>query len=215
MVPDPLLLWIATGAIACGLLVWSEARSWSPGIWIFKPLAATAFVAVALAAGALDTSYGRWLLLGLFLCWGGDLLLIPKQRETTFLAGIGSFLLGHLAYGVAFASLGLSGTALGIAFAGVAGLGALVLRWLRPHLDGVFVVAVPLYVLVIGGMLVTAIAAAAAGATPAIAIGAAAFAVSDLFVARDRLIAPSFANAGYGLPLYFGAQLLLAATAGA
>jgi len=40
--------------------------------------------------------------------------------------------------------------------------------------------------------------------------GAVTFYVSDLSVARDRFLAPGFVNRLWGLPLYYGAQLLLA-----
>jgi hypothetical protein len=47
-----------------------------------------------------------------------------------------------------------------------------------------------------------------------ILLGAGLFYVSDLAVARDRFIAPGFANAAWGLPLYYGGQLVLALTLG-
>jgi hypothetical protein len=37
---------------------------------------------------------------------------------------------------------------------------------------------------------------------------AVAFYLSDLAVARDRFVAPGFRNRLWGLPLYYGAQLL-------
>ena len=42
--------------------------------------------------------------------------------------------------------------------------------------------------------------------------GALAFAISDLAVARERFVTPSFVNGAWGLPLYFAAQLTLAGT---
>lgn len=44
------------------------------------------------------------------------------------------------------------------------------------------------------------------------AVGAALFAASDIFVARDRFAAPGWRNRAAGLPLYYGAQLVLAGT---
>lgn len=205
--------WILACAFCCAGVLVCEWRGLPRGVWLFKPLAAAAFLAAALAAGALDSGYGRILLVGLALCWLGDVLLIPDDSEPAFLAGLGSFLLGHVAYGVAFATLGVDLVWLGASAVGVAGLGAVVLRWLGPHLEGVFRVAVPAYVLVIGSMLVASLAAVGAGATPACAVGAAAFAVSDVSVARDRLVTPTSANGAWGLPLYFAAQLVLAGTA--
>ena len=47
---------------------------------------------------------------------------------------------------------------------------------------------------------------------PWIAGGALAFYLSDLSVARDRFVRPAFVNRAWGLPLYYGAQFVLAAT---
>jgi hypothetical protein len=38
------------------------------------------------------------------------------------------------------------------------------------------------------------------------------FYASDLSVARDRFVVFRFSNRAWGLPLYFGAQLILAST---
>ncbi|MEE4661718.1 MAG: lysoplasmalogenase family protein, partial [Halieaceae bacterium] len=106
-----MILLLATAAlVAVAALLLTEARY--PQLeWLFKPLAALCFVALALNLDALDTVYGRWLLAGLLLCLLGDVLLIAKS-DAAFLAGLASFLLGHLLYGVAFLTLPLNPTAL-------------------------------------------------------------------------------------------------------
>jgi uncharacterized membrane protein YhhN len=43
-----------------------------------------------------------------------------------------------------------------------------------------------------------------------VTLGAVLFYLSDLAVARDRFVAPAFVNRLVGLPLYYGAQVLLA-----
>jgi uncharacterized membrane protein YhhN len=209
---ESLTIWVLLCVLCCGLLLWSEGRGQRAGVWLFKPLASTGFVATAVAAGGLESSYGRWILAGLVLCWLGDVLLIPERSEGSFLAGIASFLLGHVAYTIGFATLGLALTTLLVSGLVLAALGLLALRWLGDHLRGVFVVAVPVYVVVIGSMAATSLATVSAGGAATIAVGALLFAVSDLFVARDRFVAPGFANAAWGLPLYYGAQLVLATT---
>ena len=40
--------------------------------------------------------------------------------------------------------------------------------------------------------------------------GAWGFAISDLAVARDQFVTPGYQNRLWGLPLYFGSQMLLA-----
>ena len=70
------------------------------------------------------------------------------------------------------------------------------------------------YIGVISLMVATSIGAVAAGAPIVLAVGAIVFALSDLFVARERFVQKGFVNSALGLPAYFGAQLLLAASVG-
>ena len=89
-----------------------------------------------------------------------------------------------------------------------------VLRWLWPHVERPMRVPVVAYVLVITTMVALAAGAASEHQSWALLVGAVAFYLSDLSVARDRFVAPGFANRVWGLPLYFFAQLLLASQAG-
>lgn len=203
-------VWICLGAVAA-LLV-AEGRGSAALAWLAKPLAALAFIAAALTWGALDSGYGRWILLGLALSAVGDVLLIPTERERWFLAGIGAFLLGHVAYVFAFATLPLHVAALAAAALGMALFAAVVLIWLLPYAGADFRRPVAAYVAVISAMVAMAASAMVAGAHFSVLIGAVAFAVSDLSVARDRFVAPGFVNRLWGLPLYFAAQLVLAYT---
>jgi uncharacterized membrane protein YhhN len=179
-----------------------------------KMAAASSFVALALARNALDSEYGLVVLAGLVLCWIGDACLLPAGRSRAFLAGIAAFLLGHVAYAVAFARLGLDGPGLAVGVALVAVFAVVTLRWLWPHLPADFRWPVVAYLVVISAMVATAIGSARAGAPWTLAAGAVVFAFSDLFVARDRFVREGFLNAAIGLPAYFGAQLLIAASVG-
>ena len=58
----------------------------------------------SLSHGALSSAYGTTLLTGLALCMLGDILLIPHHKMS-FLGGIGAFLLGHVAFALAFFAL--------------------------------------------------------------------------------------------------------------
>jgi uncharacterized membrane protein YhhN len=202
---------LACVAAVIGLLV-AEQRNSRLGIWIAKPLAASAYVWSALAWGALQSSYGRWLLVGLICCWWGDLLLVPRHHRRAFRAGILAFLLGHVAYVIAFSQHRIDhwGLALGVGLALV--LAGFVARWLGPKLPTAFRKLVWAYVAVISGMLIAAFGAAMGSGPAGIAIGAVLFAVSDLTVARDRFVSHAFVNRLLGLPLYFAAQLVLART---
>ena len=194
-----------------GLLI-AERAGWTRGKWLFKPLAAAAYVWAALAWGALESTYGRWILLGLALCLLGDVLLIPKRRKSWFRAGILAFLAGHLAYITAFLHLpiGFLGLTLGNLMA--AALAWLVWAWLGPKLPTDYRRLVAVYVIVICAMLVAAFAATDGAGLWTIAIGATMFALSDVSVARDRFVAQEFVNRAWGLPFYFAAQLILAST---
>jgi len=191
----------------------AERRGLEGVQWIAKPVASWGFVAAALSLGALDTPYGCWLLAGLALSFAGDVLLIPKKTTVAFLLGLASFLLAHAAYTVAFLLRGpVDATSFLIAFPLVA-LGLGVLKRLWPRLSPKFRVAVPLYMVAITIMLVCAFAATLPTGRPvALWLGAALFYVSDLAVARNRFVAPGFANRAWGLPAYYAGQLLLAWT---
>lgn len=190
-------------------LLVAERRDSQAGRAVVKPLASAGFVAAALAQGATESSYGQALLVALVLSWLGDVLLIPRSRRV-FRAGILAFLLGHIAFVAAFVGRGvdlrLAGAALAVALMAAAVVG----RWLLPHVPPEMKPAVIAYIAVISIMVASALGTGRA----AIALGAVAFYLSDLSVARDRFVAPGFANRVWGLPLYYGAQLVLAATAG-
>ena len=68
------------------------------------------------------------------------------------------------------------------------------------------------YLIVISCMIVCAASAVAAGGPVTILLGGVGFAVSDLAVARNQFIEDDFRNRVWGLPLYFGSQLVLAST---
>jgi uncharacterized membrane protein YhhN len=202
--------WMSLTAVSVLALLVAEHRGSRTGVWIAKPLASTAFVAAALAAGAASSSYGRMILAGLVLSWLGDVLLIPRERPKVFLAGVGSFLLGHVAFAIAFLARGAAPAwVAGAAVLVVAALAGVV-RWLAPHLPGDMRGAAHAYMFVISVMVVTASGTFGAAGNAAILIGAVAFYFSDISVARDRFVEHAFVNRLWGLPLYYFAQLALA-----
>ena len=198
--------------VAVGGLLLSEYLDSRSGVWIAKPLASTGFIAVALAAGALETSYGLTVLVALVLCWVGDVFLIPKGASALFLVGLVSFLLGHVGFAVAFILREPDPLWMAAAAALALPPAFLVLRWLRPHLPEKMRIPVVAYVVVISLMVVTAVGAASATGQTAIGVGGISFYLSDLHVARHRFVSQSFWNKAWGLPLYYAAQLILAST---
>lgn len=203
---------LALCALSVAGLLLAEWRGAQAGVWIAKPIASASFIWAALQAGALESSYGGLVLAGLALCMLGDLLLIPGDRPRVFRAGVFAFLLGHVAFGAAFLTRPLSplGLVAGGAMLATALLG--VLRWLGRSLPGDMVLPVRAYMVVIGAMATLACGVTGAGGPWQVATGALAFAASDVAVARDRFVEPGFVNRAWGLPLYYGAQLLIAAT---
>ena len=176
-------------------------------VWIFKPLATAAIVALAWRRSG--ERYGRAVRLGLAFSLAGDVLLIP---EGFFVAGLLAFLLAHLAYlralttGVRFAPRRLP-------FAIVALAAAAIVAVLWPTLPGGLRVPVLGYVAVLGAMCAQALARAAVlrtGASRLAAAGAVLFLASDAMLALDRFHAPLSGAPLLVLGTYWAAQLLLA-----
>jgi uncharacterized membrane protein YhhN len=199
--------------LAACLLVVAESRNLSAVRSLAKLAASTAFVLVALSLGAATSTYGQFILLALVLSWIGDAFLL-SDRSAAFLSGLGAFLLAHVAFSVAFATGALSTTAFLVSLVGAAAAGVITLRWLWGRLDAAFKVAVAAYVGTIVAMCTLAIAHSAASQSWLAAVGAVAFAASDISVARDRFVASEFLNRAWGLPVYYSAQLLLAWSVG-
>jgi len=196
---------VAVAALLAANFVQSRA-----GTAAAKLVASSSFVWAAISWGAAESTYGIWMLSGLLLCWLGDALLLSSGQSKVFLAGIGAFLLGHVAYVVACLELGFEPLWLVGCSIVVAGLGAKVASWLWPDVPPDFRPAVVSYVAVIGVMLAVAAAAAFSGGPALLGIGAFGFAASDVSVARDRFVTPAFINGAWGLPAYFASQLALA-----
>lgn len=200
---------LVCGLAVVGLLVvqWQQRPT---GRWVFKPLASFSFLMIAWLGGAAATPYGLLVLAGLLLCFFGDLLLILAEHTMAFQAGLASFLLAHITFAAAFLYPppylpALIGAAVLLLPAGWRAL-----RWLRPHLPMALVRPVYAYVAAISVMVVTALGMAVGHGTWLVALGALLFAISDLAVARQQFMGTGFADALWGLPLYYTAALLLA-----
>ncbi|MDE2367342.1 MAG: lysoplasmalogenase [Burkholderiales bacterium] len=206
----PILLCLGC-ALAVAELLHAERHDLHCARVVFKLTASTTFVLLALSLHATASVYGQVVLLALALSWIGDACLLGA-RDAWFLAGLGAFLLAHIAFTAAFTFGALSAPALAAGALPIAVFGFFVLRWLWPRLDAFHRFAVGAYVLAILVMCALALAHSTASGSWIVAAGAFAFAASDLSVARDRFVAPGFINRVWGLPLYFAAQLLLAAS---
>lgn len=175
-------------AMACLGLVAAE-RTHHRARFVAKPLASAAFIAAGLGAPPL-------VLAGLVLGALGDVALL---FERGFLPGLGVFLLGHLAYAVAFppvVPVWLLPPAIG---------GVLALVWLGPHLG-----SMKLPVIAYVAAIVAMVAGALATDNLVLKLGAIAFFASDLSVARDKFVQKAWINRAWGLPAYYAGQLLIA-----
>ncbi len=200
---------LTIGSLALALV--GELRDDQRWIFAFKPLASLGFLIVAQQAGALDTGWGQAIFAGLCLSAVGDVALMWRAPGP-FLAGLGAFLLGHLAYAAAFVVRGVDGGA------ALWGLLPLVLvgggfgRWLLPHVDAKMRAPVVGYIVAITAMVALSIGSHQLLANPWLPMGALLFFVSDLSVAIDRFVARRPINRLWGLPAYYGGQLVLASS---
>ncbi|WP_168204265.1 lysoplasmalogenase [Aliikangiella coralliicola] len=157
-----------------------------------------------------SSSFGTLILLGLAFSFAGDLLLLPRGNSRFFLAGIGAFALAHIAYGFAFLKLLVEPDVILISTLLTLPAAAITYHWLSPHLTGRFRVLVSIYLGLISLMVIIGTAAGVSSNNYWIASGAIIFAVSDIYVARNRFVSAGFVNRLIGLPLYYSAQIMIA-----
>jgi uncharacterized membrane protein YhhN len=182
------LIWILPGVVA--LVDWyavarddRRTETWA------KPLVLVSVMVAALVLGAAGTGAGRWLLVALFFGLLGDIALLGDTLPR-FKAGVYAFLVGHLAYLVCFAVLGLPRP--GWAWAGLAALAVALVatRGVVPatHRLGGAAMSVPVavYSAVIGAMLVCAWFTG----EPWVAVGATVFVASDTILSINRFVRP-------------------------
>jgi len=209
------LLSVAVVLLIC--LVLGERKGSRGLILGFKTPLSVLFVVAAVIQPHPLPSYYHLVLVGLILGLVGDVCLaLPGNRA--FMAGLVSFLVGHVLYVVAFAGLTSPMDWVNLGNVLILAVSLYVLWWLLPHV-GKMLVPVVLYIVVISAMLAAGWAAfrhtdVSWAAATTILIGAVLFYVSDVFVARDRFVKQEFLNRLVGLPLYYCAQFLIAFSVG-
>ena len=162
-------------------------------------------VGVVLMLWPLRGSAAWLLLVAIVLSWGGDTSL-TIEGEWWFIAGLGLFLLAHLAYIALFLRLPSTGRRFAPWSLVYAAWYLAFLALLGPHLGGL-VLPVAVYGAVLGTM-----AALASGCGGVIAAGAALFVVSDSVLALGRFL-PGYEFAAHDLTVmasYLAAQGLIA-----
>ncbi len=169
------------------------------------------FITVAVFAGGGRFGYGRLVLAGLVCGYWGDFWLCFGGWDR-FLAGLLTFLAGHLLYALAFRRHGSQLRWAGVAFGVLLVPGALLYAWFFPQIPGALHAWVLLYMVVISLMCALAVGAIRQPGGRLMAFGACAFWVSDGFVGYTHFLDSSWwAFVCTGI-LYMGAQYTLAAS---
>jgi len=174
-----------------------------------KLIASSAFVTIAIRAGAWESTYGRLILLGLVLSWFGDMFLVGES-QVAFLSGLVAFLLAHVAYVSAFVRHGYHRGWVWAAVLPITAVAIAVFVWLEPHTPAEMMIPVKAYVAVISLMVIFAIGTQGKGGSRLIVTGAVLFFLSDLSVAALRLVQTEYPTYALGLPLYYAGQVCLA-----
>lgn len=196
--------------LAVGAALTDERRT---RIARFLKMTASTGVVVMLWTGTPTLSpYGWAILAALIASWIGDLALSFSGREA-FISGLLAFAAAHALYSVAFVVRSPVVLVVLIPMMVVMGLvGWRIFSWLEPHAPGELTAPLIGYVAIISIMVGLAFATQGVVLDARIPIGAVVFAVSDVFVARQRFVSPGPWNRLIGLPMYFTAQLLFVAS---
>jgi uncharacterized membrane protein YhhN len=176
--------------------------------YVAKPATLTALIVVALALDPASSGRRAWFVAALAFSLAGDVfLMLPSDQ---FVAGLASFLLGHVCYVVGFwvepPSVGAIVVAAIVVIAIVAPLAVRIVRALRTGGEAAFAGPVIAYIGVISVMVASALASGnvTAGA------GAAIFAASDTMIAWDRFVQPlRFAPVAIMVTYHVGQTLLV------
>jgi alkenylglycerophosphocholine/alkenylglycerophosphoethanolamine hydrolase len=164
-------------------------RGWRALEYVCKPLTLLLLIGAALALDPDDTAVRTWFVAALVLSLAGDVFLMLEDRVAgLFVAGLGSFLFGHLAYigGMVVDGIVLTRFGIGLALVAlaVAVLGLTILRAVRAGSEPELVGPVSAYIAVISLMVACAIGVG----HPAAVIGAALFYASDSCIAWNRFV---------------------------
>ncbi|KAG9001471.1 hypothetical protein FRB94_006587 [Tulasnella sp. JGI-2019a] len=200
-------------SVFMAILLGAISQNHKPLCWVAKPMASLGFLLVALQAPTtFGTLYGRTIFAGLILDFLGDVLLINGD-DLTFTLGLGSFLLGHVAYIVAFYQTGVTWTWFLLAMLPLTAFAVVVRNALWPTVPGDMKLPVLLYIIVITVMVASAVGSVPYSRHPRMQLlGVTLFFISDLLVAKEKFVDNSFLNPLVGLPLYYAAQHVLART---
>ncbi|MBK8988405.1 MAG: lysoplasmalogenase [Chloroflexi bacterium] len=209
-----ILVLTAAAVVTAVLATAGEYKATRTQVYFFKPLTTTLIIFIALlGTGAATPLYKGLVIAGLVFCLGGDVFLMLPARY--FIAGLASFLLGHILYIVAFV------TDAGFQFSvwwllPLLVYGAVVYGRLHAHL-GRMRLPVIVYMITILTMAWQALGRWSVQPTTGVllaAVGAVLFVVSDSALALDRFRAKFRSARVIVLSTYWLAQWLIALSVG-
>ena len=183
----------AAAAIALALVAaldWAAVqRQWVLVERVAKPLVIVVLAWLAVTMGATDHDAGPFLLVALGFSLVGDIFLLGS-KPVDFSGGLVSFLVAHIAFVLAFLTLGvetrwaLVGLLIAVPLSLTAG--RRIVRAATHEGGAALGGAVTAYLVVIVAM----VTAASGTALPIVFLGAIAFLLSDLVLALDRFVGP-------------------------
>ena len=214
MITIALSIAAAVSAVLAIAADWEERRHKT--FFVLKPLTTLLIIGIA-ASISIETPYAKWVLLALALSLCGDVFLMfgdgARSDDRAFIAGLGSFLLAHLAFVCAFLQ-GVKSPELPSWLAALVFYAAGLLAVLLPR-AGALKLPVLVYCLVLAAMVFAAAARHASVAEPytlRALIGALLFMLSDSLLGCRRFIGRyPFAQALF-LSTYWGAIGLIASS---
>jgi len=213
MLPEPVNVLLCGLALASAILCIAAYENGRDAIArVFKPLTMLFVLAVAVQPSlSTPPSYRALVVAGLVFSLAGDVfLMLPSDR---FVAGLASFLVGHLLYIAAFAGAGCFEPRALLPFLLVGGV---VYVRLYPHVGALrFPVLAYVAAIAVMAWLATArwLGVGQLGSLLA-CIGAVLFVASDAALAVNRFVRPFRGSQTVVLGTYFPAQMLIALSIG-
>jgi uncharacterized membrane protein YhhN len=202
-----------------------DLKGFPYGIWTFKPLLMPVLMFWYYKHTKAQTAFDKVILASLFFSWWGDNFLMPAifKTDINFLLGLGSFLIAHVLYIVAFLKTNKKAKSIlfilcfALPFA-LVGIGLISFLFKQNHPDfAEMSIPVMIYATVIMVMVVTAIGRYDR-VNPAsfkwVLLGALSFMISDMAISLNRFTF-LFEDTGYAarliiMPLYVIGQYLIA-----
>lgn len=182
------LLLVVTVAVA--VLDWVAVAVGNKGLeYVAKPATMVVLIGAVLAMDPVDATARWFFVVALAFSLLGDVFLMLPDRDRFFVFGLGSFLVGHLAYvpGLVLIAFGAGGFLVGVVVVVVA-MATVGLRIVRAVRTGEPALLVP--VMAYMGVISLMVACAFATTTPVAIAGALLFYGSDSLIAWNGFVSP-------------------------